>query len=206
MYYVIGDSHTTAFSSQASILATGRLQQFGQFNCFHAGPFLAFNVKEKNEAIEVCQNIGPADSIIFCFGEIDMRNIHKRITAEESKFEDKINQVVENYFQFIDSINHPDKIVFGVVPCLKEQPFYKWFESNPERKNDFYAPSGDLTTRNLYKEYFNHQLQVNCEIKKIKYFDIFQEVLGKEELYMDDIHLNSPKVIDIINNKLKNFL
>lgn len=198
MYYVIGDSHTATFSSQATILPANIIVKNNQFNCYHVGPILAYN------AIGVVNNIQttPSDSTIFCFGEIDMRNIHKRITANTSDYKTEINNVLDNYINAIELSNHSNKIAFGVVPCLKEVPFYNWFENNLESKDHFYAPAGDLSTRNMYKKYFNSQLQLNCELKGVKYFDIFDEVLGKEELYMDDIHLSSPKVFDTILNKL----
>lgn len=200
MYFIIGDSHTTVFSSSVVVLPPCEVVSYNQFSCYHVGPLQAYNVMDRIDLDPIKNYIISCDSLVFSFGEIDMRNIHKRVVNGD--YESKIAEVVARYFAFIDSVEHRGKMVFGVVPCLKEMPFYDWFEDVPERKSHFYAPSGTLQVRNLYKSYYNSLLAEACLKRGLMYFDIFHEVLDREDLYIDDIHLSSPKVMSLIKNKL----
>ena len=70
----------------------------------HLGPVLCYSFgKEKLNRCDIRNfNIKDGDTIVFCLGEIDCRcHIHKHIT-ETTRYQDIINNIVDNYFEAIE--------------------------------------------------------------------------------------------------------
>jgi hypothetical protein len=70
----------------------------------HLGPVLCYSFgKEKLNRCDIRNfNIKDGDTIVFCLGEIDCRcHIHKHIT-ETTRYQDIINNIIDNYFEAIE--------------------------------------------------------------------------------------------------------
>jgi len=163
--HTIGDSHS-------SFGLTGIIQH-------HLGPVLCYSFgKEKLNRCDIRKfNIKDGDTIVFCFGEIDCRcHIHKHIT-ETTRYQDIINNIVDNYFEaielnvFTSQIKLKNICVYNVVPPIQkfntaENPEYPYLGTDEQRKQ--------------YALYFNEKLKEKCIEKKYIFFDIYNNYIDKD--------------------------
>jgi hypothetical protein len=152
--HTIGDSHS-------GFGWTGIIQH-------HLGPVLCYSFgKEKLNRCDIRNfKIKDGDTIVFCLGEIDCRcHIHKHIT-ETIRYQDIINNIIDNYFEAIElnvsisQIKLKNICVYNVVPPIQkyntyENPTYPYLGTDEERKQ--------------YALYFNEKIKEKCIERKYIY-------------------------------------
>jgi hypothetical protein len=179
--HTIGDSHSTNGW-------TGIIHH-------HLGPVLCYSLgKEKLNRCDIRNfNIKDGDTIVFCLGEIDCRcHIHKHIT-ETTRYQDIINNIVDNYFEAIElnvsisQIKLKNVCVYNVVPPIQK---YNTLE-NPE-----YPYLGTDEERKQYALYFNEKLKEKCIEKEYIFFDIYNNYIDengylRKDLSDDNVHIGN---------------
>ena len=170
--HTIGDSHS-------GYGWTGIIQH-------HLGSVLCYSFgKEKLNRCDIRNfNIKDDDTIVFCLGEIDCRcHIHKHIT-ETTRYQDIINNIVDNYFEAIElnvsisQIKLKNVCVYNVVPPIQK---YNTFE-NPE-----YPYLGTDEERKQYALYFNEKLKEKCIEKEYIFFDIYNNYIDEDGYLRKDL-------------------
>jgi FkbM family methyltransferase len=187
--YCIGDSHISIFSNQDKLIKENCVVSYKNFKALRYGPWLAYNLPKK---IDISSLMPLKEWLLICFGEIDCRaQIHNRI-SENKSYASVIDEIVDNYFEVIDSIMLEKKnlIIFSIPPELKELPFWNYYKNN---QNDFDCPRGSYLERKKYKEYFNLKVMQRCEKNNIKFISIYNHLMNgdmvKHQYCLDDIHL-----------------
>jgi len=170
--HTIGDSHSSGGW-------TGIIRHY-------LGPVLCYSFgKEKLNRCDIRNfNIKDGDTIVFCFGEIDCRcHIHKHIT-ETTRYQDIINNIVDNYFEAIElnvsisQIKLKNVCVYNVVPPIQkyntvENPEYPYLGTDEERKQ--------------YALYFNKKLKEKCIEKEYIFFDIYNNYIDENGYLRKDL-------------------
>lgn len=159
------------------------------------GPVLCYSFgKEKLNRCNIRNfNIKDGDTIVFCLGEIDCRcHIHKHIT-ETTRYEDIINNIVDNYFEaielnvFTSQIKLKNVCVYNVVPCVQkcnthENPDYPYLGTDEERKQ--------------YVLYFNKKIKEKCIEKKYIFFDVYDKYTDENGFLRKDLSDGSVHIRD----------
>ena len=170
--HTIGDSHSGNGW-------TGIIQHY-------LGPVLCYSFgKEKLNRCDIRNfNIKDGDTIVFCLGEIDCRcHIHKHIT-ETTRYQDIINNIVDNYFEAIElnvsisQIKLKNVCVYNVVP-----PIQKYNTS----ENHEYPYLGTDEERKQYALYFNEKLKEKCIEKEYIFFDIYNNYIDENGYLRKDL-------------------
>ncbi len=188
--HTIGDSHSGAGWNGF----TGIIQHL-------LGPVLCYSFgKEKLNRCDIRKfNIKDGDTIVFCLGEIDCRcHIHKHIT-ETTRYQDIINDIVDNYFEAIElnvsisQIKLKNVCVYNVVPPIQK---YNTLE------NSEYPYLGTDEERKQYTLYFNEKLKEKCIEKKYIFFDIYNNYIDengylKKDLSDGNVHIGNGVYINI---------
>jgi hypothetical protein len=171
------------------------------------GPILCYSFsKEKLGRCDIRKfNLKENDVIVFCFGEIDCRcHIHKYVN-ENIRYEEVIDNMIDNYFEAIklnlDLIQINIKVcVYNVVPPIQkfntwENPEYPFLGTDDERKN--------------YVLYFNQKLKLKCEENGFIFFDIYYNYVDgngflRKDMSDNNVHIKEKShVIDfILKNRL----
>jgi len=170
--HTIGDSHSG--NGWSGIIQ----HQLGPVLCYSFG-------KEKLNRCDIRNfNIKDGDTIVFCLGEIDCRcHIHKHIT-ETTRYQDIINNIVDNYFEAIElnvsisQINLKNICVYNVVPPIQK---YNTLE-NPE-----YPYLGTDEERKKYALYFNEKIKEKCIEKEYIFFDIYNNYIDENGYLRKDL-------------------
>ena len=170
--HTIGDSHS--IHGWSEIIN----HYLGATLCYSFG-------KEKLNRCDIRNfNIKDGDTIVFCLGEIDCRcHIHKHIT-ETTRYQDIINNIVDNYFEAIElnvsisQIKLKNVCVYNVVPPIQK---YNTGE-NPE-----YPHLGTDEERKHYTLYFNEKLKEKCIEKKYIFFDIYNNYIDENGYLRKDL-------------------
>ncbi len=201
--YCYGDSHISIFSNKEDLIKENNYFTSNSFTSYRFGPYLAYNLPEKNDVLSVINSSEESDNVLICFGEIDCRAQVKRICEKSDRdYKDVINEIVNRYFSVIEKIVNKNMIVFSITPEIKEQPHWYYYKDRPEV---FDCPKGTLLERSSFKEYFNNLVISECEKRGYKYFSIYDTILKgdipAEFYYMDDIHLNPRKVFYLIERE-----
>lgn len=201
----LGDSHVSSFANQPKLIKENQYSSNNSIHSYRFGPYLAYNLPEKQNVIFEAKKIPKNENILFCFGEIDCRAQVKRISENTGKSANVvIDEIVKNYLSAIDSVGNENAILFSVTPELKEKPHWYYYKDHLE---SFDCPKGSLPERKSYKELFNLKIKEEAEKRGFKYVSIYNELLDKkgtpkEVYYLDDIHLESKKVMYLIKRSL----
>ena len=200
----IGDSHISIFSNNERIIDVDKYTKSDYFNSYRVGSWLAFNLNNRIDDIKNISNQMIEDTIVLCFGEIDCRAQVKKISEDNNRdYNDVIKEIVDNYFILIDSIKDKNIIINSVTPELVENPHHYYYKDNLE---DFDCPRGTYQERKIYKEIFNKLVEEECNLRGIKFLNIYNMIensLYKSKLYLDDIHLKPMNVNYLIKRSLK---
>jgi hypothetical protein len=208
MIYCIGDSHSAVFSGEEKMqpvwpeFASNKLPYF---KSYRIGPATAYQLHNKKLIIESLLNslnLTSEDTIMFCFGEVDVRaHLIKQSILQNKSIEKIVNECVLKY---IDNIKYYKKygvniLCWGVIAS--------WNESKP-----YNGPSyGTNIERNSVTKIFNNILENACISEKFGYISIFSDMVNTDgstkEEFLDDwegshIHL-SQRVMPIILEKFK---
>lgn len=205
----IGDSHISIFSNLNGLVDEKEITYINNFNIYRAGPYLVYNLLDKNNIPEIIQKMGSSDPILICFGEIDCRaQVHKYVI--NGNYKEVIDNIIDRYFIFLERLPvQLNKIIlFSITPELKENPHWYYYGKYPDA---FDCPKGSYDDRKTYKEYFNFKLKEESKKKGYKFVSIYEHLIRDDKLkeiyYLDDIHLN-PKNVDylikyeLIKNKI----
>ena len=191
--HTIGDSHSD--NGWPEIIP----HRLGSILCYSFG-------KEKLNRCDIRNfNIKDGDTIVFCFGEVDCRcHIHKHIT-ETTRYQDIINNIVDNYFEAIElnvsisQIKLKNICVYNVVPPIQK---YNTLE------NSEYPYLGTDEERKQYALYFNEKLKEKCIEKEYIFFDIYNNYIDefgflKKDLSDGNVHINNGTYItNFINENI----
>ena len=203
MIYIIGDSHSCAFTYthfHEYIFNRYTPKQKGIFTSIRTEPFTIYNINTKIDKINNIinnLNIKPNDFIFFCYGEVDIR-CHIGFNSEKNNIpiDDICKNISERYINFLLKIkkNHNNIGVYGPIPSGPSnqiqgngRPSYK---TQIERNN---------ITKKLNKYLKSYCIENNILFKNIDNinndFYIKQTGSGKEDL----THLSN-KVQPILTN------
>lgn len=208
---VIGDSHVSFFRGKDSIVYQqtlgGRINYSMSslgFSILHLGPVLAYQLNrfgsntQGREKIEFLCNcfLTKKSSIIFCFGEIDMRVYAVRNGF--SNYKQTVDAILENYTAFLSNMikRGYSLLVWGPVAS----------QTNNAEWNPNYPANGTEVERNQATEYFTQRLREFCEKEKIKFLTLFYDLIDhnyctKGEYFFDGCHL-SQKAMVFMEDKL----
>lgn len=199
MIHCFGDSHTSILSGENRLVPAGANTWSEPFSINHLGPYLAYNLPHKNWGGFECV---PEHSVLFSFGEIDCRcHVHKHVTNENT-YQNIIDNMVTQYMNLLTPYTCANVYVLDITPCLVEYPFKMYFDQMPSEIEQGYHHQGTLEQRNTYKKYMSDKLREECDLRGYKFLSTFEHVLGKSEMYVDNIHLSGQKVIDHIKQQL----
>lgn len=199
----VGDSHISVFSSSSDLIGENVLYESDLFKTYRVGPYLAYNLLEKHDALSKANTFDKNENILICLGEIDCRaQVHTRIDTEHD-YKFIVNDVVQRYIQGLKCIKNENLIVFSIAPDRMENPFSEYYTNN---KDVFDCPRGNYEERRKYKEYFNERLKEEAEANGYKYLSIYEYLVNekdsKEIYFVDDIHLNPSRVQYLIKREM----
>lgn len=224
MIYIIGDSHVSVFSGTDKqkngirhiqpefgtcyTLKEGKLksiindfeQRIPFFCPIKIGSHTAYNSFNKIDKIERViseYKITDKDFIVFCFGEIDIRN-HIGFQAEKQKIglEESIQICVDKYMKTILFFKNKGLNVSVYGPPA----------SSVGHRVDY----KDVVTRNYMTIFFTNFLKKKCEENHIRFFSVAEKMMlpngtTDEKYIMDDIHL-SQQAMPLILNEFKDLI
>ena len=204
---VIGDSHSYFFSGQEVIRSKKMGYHHGVINSsdnllptfspIHIGPVLAYNAntygtktmgREKVDYLIKKQMIERGDQVMFCYGEIDIRNHVIRQTAQQGiPMESVVDRVLANYLSFLVSMrDHGLRVAcWGPTPSFPDAAI----------PNDAFPVHGDEITRNKATLYFNEQLGHLCQKNNIGFASIAAKLIDdrgriRQNYFVDGCHLS----------------
>ena len=105
MIHCIGDSHSAVFSGEEKmqpewpIIASNKLPYF---KSYRVGPATAYQLENKKQIIDdiLSKNYNDGDSLLFCFGEVDIRaHLLKQMDTQKRCLDDIVKECVEEYRQ-----------------------------------------------------------------------------------------------------------
>ena len=207
MIHCIGDSHSAVFSGEETmqpVWPESASNLLPYFKSYRIGAATAYQLHRKKEIIEsiLDLNLTSSDSIMFCFGEVDIRaHLIKQSHLQSIPIENIVKECVDRY---IDAILYYQKYN---VSILVWAPIASW-----NKYRSYTGPSfGTNIERNKVTEKFNTYLKQKCDVHGFKFISIFEEMLYKDyttkQELLDDwkgchIHL-SQRAMPIILNKFK---
>jgi len=180
----------------------------------------------RNKIIEYLEKNNP-NILILKFGQvdIDLRYYYKLITSD--KVIDKniyIDDIILKYQQFINIIlkyiDINKIIIYGInPPALKSKKSFYIYTKRIISYNGYEKLYNNIETiqeRTRFSKLFNNKLKKLCIINKIKYQEVFDELLGPDKIISDfytndnDHHLkgieNDNSNFEPINNIFRNSL
>lgn len=228
MIYIIGDSHVSVFSGTDKqkngerhiqpefgtcyTLKEGKLknrindfeQRIPYFCPIKIGSHTAYNSFNKIDKIERViseYKITSKDSIVLCFGEIDIRN-HIGFQSQKQGIEisKTIEICVENYMKTILFLRNKKNNLSVYGPPASSRGY------NTNSHLDY----GDVILRNEMTLYFTDFLRKKCEENEINFYSIAKQMIlsdgtTDERFIMDDIHL-SQQAMPLILNEFKDLI
>jgi hypothetical protein len=218
---VIGDSHTYFFSGLEVIRPKKIAYHHGAisssenllpgFSPIHIGPVLAYNAntygtktrgREKVDYLIKKRMIEPSAQVLFCYGEIDIRNhVVRQAGAQGVSVESVVDKILQNYLSFLVSMR--DK---GFrVACWGPTPSFP----DAEQPSEAFPVHGDEITRNRATLYFNGQLRNLCRQNSLGFVSIAEKLIDERgrircDYFVDGCHL-SQKVWSLVTEEQFNF-
>lgn len=118
------------------------------------------------------------DTVIFCFGEIDVRcHVYKRACIENILYKHIIDSLVHNYFRAIrDMIEKCAKKCLNVGVYNIPPPSRK----STQRENIHYPYQGTDDERKAYTVYMNMCLKEECHKYAYTFVDIYNDYMDEE--------------------------
>ncbi len=210
MIHCIGDSHSSVFSGREEIQPEWPNRSddiIPYFKTYRIGPATAYQLENKITIIDqiVKDNVNiNTDSILFCFGEVDIRaHLIKQKNISTKNIDDLVSECVERYLKVLMFYknNKFDVMVWGVIASWGNLKIYT-------------GPSfGTNIERNEVTKKFNSLLEKKCIENDLKFISIFDKMLNTDLTtkieYLDDwdgchIHLNQksmPLILESFREK-----
>ena len=205
MIHCIGDSHASIFSGSEvmqPVWPTRSKDVLNNFRSYRIGPATAYQLDNKlpilNNIVKLLDKEN--DSLMFCFGEVDIRaHLKKQIDMQKRSVKDIVKECVDRYFKTIlyyrgSGIN---VMVWG--------PIASWSKAKPYTGPTF----GTCIERNEITNEFNEYIKFLCDKEGITFISIFKDMIlpnGETDTkYLDStgIHLNNNS-LELIKNRFKN--
>jgi hypothetical protein len=155
------------------------------------GPVLCYSFgKEKLNRCDISKkNIKHGDTVIFCFGEIDVRNHIKKHITDTVTYQDIIDSLVKNYFDAIELNVINSGLKLKNVCVYNIPPTCSWIETLDQ--NDPKHPElpwlGNKEERKSYALYFNIKLREKCLEKGYIFFDIYNKCCDENGFLRHDL-------------------
>ena len=202
MIHVIGDSHVMVFSGKEHIPDEVDDRGFLPFfRTYRLGPYTAYNAAKLRNPIEsiIRDNVGPDDSVMLCFGEIDCRaHLVKQSEIQGRSLEDVVAECVGRYAQLFDL-----KEKCGIRLLVWNVPA----SSREDVESGEYSTYGSCVQRNETTRLFDRMLEEECRKRQIVFVSIFDKLVDEEGLtktwyYADPVHL-SQRAMPLIFEELR---
>lgn len=185
MIHCIGDSHSAVFSGEEKMQPTWPEQASNllpYFKSYRIGPATAYQLANKQPLIEYLINtinLTENDSIMFCFGEVDIR-AH---LIKQSQLQDKpvSELVVECVDRYITSLLNYKKFTNNI---LVWGPIASWSDKKVYTGGPSYGTNKE---RNEVTEQFNNYLKDKCEENSFKFITIFDKMLNNDYTTKEDL-------------------
>jgi hypothetical protein len=206
MIHCIGDSHASVFCGKEEMQPIWPQISDDKtpfFKTYRIGAATAYQLDNKkpiiNEIIRLKVDI-KNDSVLFCFGEVDIRaHLLKQVELQKKSISEIVKECVDRYFStllYYKNLNI-DVIAWG--------PIASWHES----KKYTGGPSfGTCLERNIVTEEFNKYLEELCVKNNIKFVTIFYKMIDENKItnpyYLDNwegshMHLSQTAMPLILN-------
>lgn len=228
MIYIIGDSHVSVFSGTDKshiggrhiqpefgtdyTLTEGQLlpiinrfeQRIPYFYPIKIGSYTAYNSFNKIPKIERVireYKITKQDFIVFCFGEIDIRN-HIGFQAQKQNI--TINQCIETCVdRYLETILYFKNKGLNIYVYGPPASSVGWVHNS---SRDF----GNVVLRNEMTLFFTDNLEKKCNNYGISVISIAKEMMKEDgttihDYIIDDIHL-SQKTMPLLLEKLNSLI
>ena len=205
MIHVVGDSHVMVFSGKEHIPDEIDYRGFLPFfRTYRLGPYTAYNSAKLRNLIEsiIVQKVGPDDSVMLCFGEIDCRvHLIKQSETQGRPLEDVVAECVNRYSQLFDiKEKYGTRLLVWNVPA----------SSVEDVDSGEYSTYGTCRQRNEATRLFNQLLEGECRKREITFVSIFDHLIDEDgltraEYYADAIHLSQramPLIVDVLRKQM----
>jgi len=175
MIHCIGDSHSAVFSGEEKMqpewpeIASNTLPYF---KSYRLGPATAYQLENKKHLIDdiISKHYQENDSLLFCFGEVDIRaHLIKQMTLQNSPLEDIVRECVDRYFNVI--LSYKDR----GINCIVWGPIASWHESRTYTGPSF----GSCIERNLVTKEFNRYIEELCNKHNVGFVTIFYDMINE---------------------------
>ena len=188
MIHCIGDSHSAVFSGKEEMQPIWPSRSDDRtpfFKSYRIGPATAYQLENKKNIIDeiISYNVDITnDSVLFCFGEVDIRaHLVKQMELQNKSKEEIVKECVDRYFSVLLYYKNKGVNVMGWGPIAS------WHES----KQYTGGPSfGSCLERNLVTEEFNRYLKELCDNNNIGFVTIFYKMIDENKItnpyYLDN--------------------
>lgn len=175
MIHTIGDSHSEFGWKDIEVV-----------KCNNLGPKLMFNFKKE---IFKIVNIQSDDSVVFCFGEIEVRcHIKKNIVYDN--YQPIITNICNNYISEILEIKKNNNItsayIYNILPTRRvdsKEPYnitcitYQNYDEEGAKPFPFI---GSDSERKKYTIFFNYELKKLAQKNNLGFIDVYQEYADED--------------------------
>ena len=208
MIHCIGDSHSSVFSGNEEMQPIWPIRSndiTDYFKSYRIGPATAYQLENKIPLIDNIINtvVNPDDSVLFCFGEVDIRaHLIKQMELQNKSISEIVQECVHRYMLTVQRYKKNNVMVWG--------PIASWHDSKPYLGGPSFGTSEQ---RNETTKEFNRVLESYCKLLDIPFITIFDKMVDENNVtkpeYLDDwedchIHLNQkamPLIIEAFKEK-----
>lgn len=204
MIHCIGDSHASIFSGnerQQPKWPERSNDTLEHFRSYRIGPATAYQLKDKRPILDNILTLVDKDndSVLFCFGEVDVRaHLKKQMDIQKRSAKDIVTECVDRYF---DTVLHYKNLGYNVMIW---GPIASWHNSKPYNGPTF----GTNLERNEIAGIFNEYSKLLCINNGITFVSIFSKMLldngETNSTYLDGtgIHLSN-NTLPLIDEQFK---
>lgn len=212
MIHCVGDSHASIFSGNAEMQPQWPDRsddKLPYFRSYRIGPATAYQLESKIPIIDqIVMNLVDIDkdSIMFCFGEVDIRaHLIKQMQINNLSIQSEVKECVDRYMTVLRYYSY---LGYNIIAW---GPIASWHPS----KEYIAGPSfGTCFERNSVTAEFNKYLRECCEEESMQFVTIFDKMVDENKItkpeFLDDwdgchIHLNQtamPLILEVMKNIL----
>ena len=166
-------------------------------------------MENKKQIIDdiLSKNYNDGDSLLFCFGEVDIRaHLLKQMDTQKRCLDDIVKECVDRYFSVILSYKERG------INCIVWGPIASWHESRKYNGPSF----GTCVERNLVTKEFNRYIEELCNKNNVGFVTIFHDMINENNetntYYLDtwpgsNMHLSQTSMMIILERfKEKSFI